>query len=85
MQGDFFYLKTPEEMAEAYRDIPEALENTHKIAEMCDLKLDFERLHLPEITLPPEKTRTNILRTSATRPSRAFTQCHRRNQRTAGL
>ena len=56
MQGDFFYLKTPEEMAEAYRDIPEALENTHKIAEMCDLKLDFERLHLPEITLPPGKT-----------------------------
>jgi DNA polymerase-3 subunit alpha len=56
MQGDFFYLKTPEEMAEAYRDIPEALENTHKIAEMCDLKLDFERLHLPEITLPAGKT-----------------------------
>jgi DNA polymerase-3 subunit alpha len=41
MQGDFFYLKTPDEMAEAYRDIPEALENTHKIAEMCDLKLGF--------------------------------------------
>ena len=56
MQGDFFYLKTPDEMAEAYRDIPDALENTHKIAEMCDLKLDFERLHLPEITLPSGKT-----------------------------
>jgi DNA polymerase-3 subunit alpha len=56
MQGDFFYLKSPDEMAEAYRDIPEALENTHKIAEMCDLKLDFERLHLPEIKLPPGKT-----------------------------
>jgi len=39
MQGDYFYLKTPDEMAEAYRDIPDALENTHKIAEMCDLKL----------------------------------------------
>jgi DNA polymerase-3 subunit alpha len=56
MQGEFFYLKTPDEMAEAYSDIPEALENTHKIAEMCDLKLDFERLHLPEIKLPPGKT-----------------------------
>ena len=56
MVGDFFYLKTPDEMAEAYRDIPEALENTHRIAEMCDLKLDFERLHLPEIKLPPGKT-----------------------------
>jgi DNA polymerase-3 subunit alpha len=56
MAGDFFYLKTPAEMAEAYRDIPEALENTHRIAEMCDLKLDFERLHLPEIKLPQGKT-----------------------------
>jgi DNA polymerase-3 subunit alpha len=56
MQGDYFYLKTPAEMAEAYRDIPEALENTHKIADLCDLKMDFERLHLPEITLPPGKT-----------------------------
>ena len=56
MAGDFFYLKSPDEMAEAYRDIPEALENTHRIAEMCDLKLDFERLHLPEIKLPPGKT-----------------------------
>ena len=56
MEGDFFYLKSPDEMTEAYRDIPEALENTHRIAEMCDLKLDFERLHLPEIKLPPSKT-----------------------------
>jgi len=56
MAGDFFYLKTQDEMAEAYRDIPEALENTHRIAEMCDLKLDFERLHLPEIKLPDGKT-----------------------------
>ena len=56
MAGDFFYLKSPEEMIEAYRDIPEAIENTHHIAEMCDLKLDFGRLHLPEIELPPGKT-----------------------------
>lgn len=56
MAGDFFYLKTPDEMAEAFRDIPEALENTQHIAEMCDLKLDFERLHLPEIKLPPGKS-----------------------------
>ena len=52
MAGDFFYLKSPDEMAELYRDIPEAIENTHRIAEMCDLKLDFGRLHLPEIKLP---------------------------------
>jgi DNA polymerase-3 subunit alpha len=56
MAGDFFYLKTQDEMAELYQDIPEAIENTGRIAEMCNLKLDFGRLHLPEIALPEGKT-----------------------------
>ncbi len=62
MAGDFFYLKSPLEMAEAYKDIPEAIENTQRIAEMCDLKLDFTRLHLPEIELPPGKNAQEYLR-----------------------
>jgi len=61
MEGDFLYLKSPEEMAEAYKDIPEALENTQKIAAMCDLKLDFTRLHQPEIELPPGKNAQQYL------------------------
>jgi len=61
MAGDFFYLKSPEDMAELYRDIPQALENTGQIAEMCNLKLDFGRLHLPEIELPEEKTADQFL------------------------
>jgi DNA polymerase-3 subunit alpha len=52
MAGDFYYLKSAEEMAELYKDIPQALENTERIAEMCNLKLEFGRLHLPEIDLP---------------------------------
>jgi DNA polymerase-3 subunit alpha len=56
MAGDFFYMKTPEEMAEAYQDIPQAIENTGRIAEMCNLELEFGRLHLPEIELPEGKT-----------------------------
>ncbi len=56
MAGDYFYLKTQDEMAELYQDIPEALENTAEIADMCNLKLDFGRLHLPEIDLPAGKT-----------------------------
>lgn len=62
MAGDFFYLKSPEEMAELYRDLPEAIENTRRIAEMCDLKLDFGRLHLPEIEIPPGKTPDEYLK-----------------------
>jgi DNA polymerase-3 subunit alpha len=61
MAGDFFYLKSPEEMAEFYRDVPEALENTGHIAEMCNLDLEFGRLHLPEIELPEGKTADQFL------------------------
>jgi len=61
MAGDFFYLKSPEEMAGLYQDIPQAMENTGRIAEMCNLKLEFGRLHLPEIGLPAEKTADEFL------------------------
>jgi DNA polymerase-3 subunit alpha len=61
MAGDFYYLKSPEEMAEAYKDIPQALENTGRIAEMCNLKLEFGRLHLPEIDLPQDKNADQFL------------------------
>jgi len=61
MAGDFFYLRSPQEMAELYRDIPQALENTGHIAEMCNLELDFGRLHLPEIELPEGKTADQFL------------------------
>jgi len=61
MAGDFFYLRGPEEMAGLFRDIPQALENTGKIAEMCHLELEFGRLYLPEIGLPEGKTPDDFL------------------------
>ncbi|MDH5695197.1 MAG: DNA polymerase III subunit alpha [Dehalococcoidia bacterium] len=61
MAGDFFYLKSPEEMAELFKDIPQALENAERIADMCKLKLEFGRLHLPEVDLPPGKTADEFL------------------------
>lgn len=61
MAGDFFYLRSPQEMAELYQDIPQALENTGRIAEMCNLDLEFGRLHLPEIELPEGKTADQFL------------------------
>lgn len=61
MAGDFFYLKAPSEMAELFKDIPQAIENTERIAEMCNLKLEFGRLHLPEIELPEGKTADQFL------------------------
>jgi DNA polymerase-3 subunit alpha len=61
MAGDFFYLRSPEEMKELYKDIPEALENTERIAGMCNLDLEFGRLHLPEIDLPEGRTADQYL------------------------
>jgi len=61
MPGDFFYLKSPQEMAALYPDIPEAVENTRRITEMCNLTLEFGRLHLPEIELPEGKTADQFL------------------------
>ena len=56
MAGDFFYLKSPQEMATEFSDMPQALENTERIAQLCNLELEFGRLHLPEVEIDPGKT-----------------------------
>jgi len=61
MAGDFFYLKSPAEMAELFRDIPQAVENTERIAKQCNLKLEFGHLHFPEVELPEGKTADQFL------------------------
>ena len=53
MDTDAFYLKSPEEMAAGFTHVPEALENTVKIAERCDVNLDFKQLYLPKF-VPPD-------------------------------
>jgi DNA polymerase-3 subunit alpha len=61
MAGDFFYLKSPDEMAEMFSDLPQAIENTQKIADMCQLQIEFERLHLPQLDLPKGQTADDYL------------------------
>ncbi|MGA7676864.1 MAG: DNA polymerase III subunit alpha [Dehalococcoidia bacterium] len=61
MAGDFFYLKSPEEMADMFADLPQALDNTQRIADMCQLELEFGRLHLPRLDLPKGKTSDDYL------------------------
>ncbi|MFC1919398.1 DNA polymerase III subunit alpha [Chloroflexota bacterium] len=61
MSGDFYYLKNPDEMAELFSDIPQALENTLHIADMCQLEMSFGRLHLPNVDLPPGKNSDEYL------------------------
>jgi DNA polymerase III subunit alpha len=60
-QSDQMYFRSPEEMAERFRDVPEALENTVKIAEKCNVELDFNELHLPAFTPPEGKDNDTFL------------------------
>jgi len=48
------YFKTEEEMLGLFPELPEACENTLKIAEMVDLELKWDKFLLPEIDTPPE-------------------------------
>ncbi|MCH3965889.1 MAG: DNA polymerase III subunit alpha [Clostridium sp.] len=50
--SDQFYLKSPEEMYEMFSDVPEALENTVKIAEECNFDYEFHKSKLPKFELP---------------------------------
>ncbi|CUH96895.1 DNA polymerase III subunit alpha [Propionispora sp. 2/2-37] len=49
-----FYLKSPEEMNGLFADWPEALLNTCKIAERCQVDFDFNTFHLPEFPVPDQ-------------------------------
>ncbi|MGA1845562.1 DNA polymerase III subunit alpha [Deferribacter abyssi] len=46
------YVKSPVEMWESFKDVPEALLNTVKIAEMCNVSMEFGKLHLPVYSVP---------------------------------
>ncbi|MBI4688119.1 MAG: DNA polymerase III subunit alpha [Nitrospirae bacterium] len=50
--GDSFYFRSPEEMKKAFKDVPEAIENTKKIAERCNLDFKFGVFHLPKYKVP---------------------------------
>ena len=47
-----FYVKSEEEMAALFPNHPEALENTAKIAELCNVEFEFGKYHLPHFQLP---------------------------------
>ena len=51
-ETDQFYLKSEEEMASLFPNYPEALENTAKIADLCNLEFEFGKYHLPAFQLP---------------------------------
>jgi len=57
-----FYMKSPDEMKELFADYPEAIENTVRIAKMCNLTLSVGEWHLPKYPLPIGMTPESYLR-----------------------
>jgi DNA polymerase-3 subunit alpha len=52
MKGTGYHLRSPEEMAVLFSEVPRALSRTVEIAERCDLSFDFGTLHLPPFEVP---------------------------------
>ncbi|RRD93458.1 DNA polymerase III subunit alpha [Clostridiales bacterium COT073_COT-073] len=64
--GGQFYIKSPEEMAASFDisrpEYRQALENTVKIAERCQVELEFGKLKLPHFDVPAGQTAIDYLR-----------------------
>ena len=63
--NDEFYVKTPQEMAELFKDVPDAISNTLRIAERCQVDLDLKTYHFPQYEKPVDKTLEDVLRDDA--------------------
>ncbi|MDO8662630.1 MAG: DNA polymerase III subunit alpha [Candidatus Omnitrophota bacterium] len=61
-QTDEFYFKSPQEMKNLFKEVPEAISNTRDIAERCNLELDFKKVHLPKYEAPVGKTKEEFLK-----------------------
>ena len=51
-EGGQYFVKSPEEMATLFPYAPEALENTYKIAQRCDVEIEFGVTKLPKYDVP---------------------------------
>ena len=56
IKADDFSLRTAEEMTEAFKEVPEAVENTQKIAGLCNFEFELGKTKLPYFETPNGKT-----------------------------
>jgi len=57
-----FYLKSPEEMGELFKDIPQALSLTNELADRCNVDISLGGVHLPGFKVSPGHTARSYLR-----------------------
>jgi DNA polymerase III subunit alpha len=62
MMNADFSMKSPATFIEAFKDVPEAITNTVKIAERCNVEFDFETSRIPSFPVPEGKDPAEYLR-----------------------
>jgi len=62
MKADDFSMRSPEEMFQAFKEVPEALENTQEIVEKCNFEFKFGETKLPYFPVPSGKNADEFLR-----------------------
>ena len=60
--GSEFYMKSPQEMKELFSQYPQALENSLRIADKCNLDFDFSQTYLPYYEIPSGHDEDSYLR-----------------------
>ncbi len=61
LKADDFSMLNPESMLENFKDVPEAIENTQKIAEACQFEFELGKTKLPNFDVPDGKTAEQYL------------------------
>ncbi|MGJ7920441.1 DNA polymerase III subunit alpha [Neobacillus sp. LXY-4] len=61
LETDQYYLKSTQEMVELFSDLPDALENTLKIAERCQVRFDLNQKRLPRYPIEAGQTSDMVL------------------------
>ena len=62
MKADDFSIKSPEQMINDFKDVPEAIENTQKIKDMCNFEFELGKIKLPVFKPPEGKSPDDYLR-----------------------
>jgi DNA polymerase-3 subunit alpha len=62
MNGDSYYLRSPEEMSALFAEMPESISNTLLIAERCNVDLTNKGYHLPRFPVPEGHTAESYMR-----------------------
>jgi DNA polymerase III subunit alpha len=62
MEGDQFYLRSPQEMYATFTGLEDAVARSQDIANTVDIQLELGKRHFPAFQLPPEKTSVDYLR-----------------------